>query len=141
MACMPNANQPRGKTRSSKCGTCDLHGNDEPSKCNWSPVKNAESIPRHGENRQPPNDTHGPENDKRQWNRSHAIDSHTPNGPRRVNATIPPDLIAAPVQHLVTIFRGPQESTRRATRPTVALRAVVRSCVAIMIHGGPAQGQ
>jgi hypothetical protein len=41
---------------------------------------------------------------------------------------------------MVTIFGCPRETTRRATRPTVALRAVVSSYVAIMIYGGPAQG-
>jgi hypothetical protein len=42
-------------------------------------VKNAESIPGHGANRQPPNENPSPEKNKRQWNSTHAIDSHTPN--------------------------------------------------------------
>ena len=45
------------------------------------------------------------------------------------------------VHRMVTIFRCPQETTRRAIWPTDALRAVIHSYVTIMILGGPVQVQ
>ncbi len=47
----------------------------------------------------------------------------------------------ARVHRLDTIFGRPQVTPRRAIRPTVALRVVICFYVAIMIHGGRAQGQ
>jgi hypothetical protein len=45
------------------------------------------------------------------------------------------------VPQIVTIIGCARETTRRATRPTVALRAVVRSYVVIILQDRPAQGQ